>query len=146
MHGQRRYRVRNRKINLYISYLCFVSSQVSKYLQTLALDLIMFMLCLPKTLHGCTVYVGLGSGTKKSTYISYNYVLLHGLCRSRVQNRKTNIYLLYLCFVSSKSEQAPTDSSSRSYHIYAMSPENPEQLHGLHRSRVWNKKINTYLF
>ena len=40
-------------------------AQVSKYLQTLVLGLIIFMLRLPKTLHGCTVYIGLGSGTEK---------------------------------------------------------------------------------
>ena len=93
------------------------------------------------------VYVGLGSETKNSTYISYNYVLLHGLHRSRARNRKINIniYLLYLCFVSSASEQVPTESSSRYFHSYAMSPENPARLHGLRRSRVRNRKINIYL-
>ena len=107
----------------YISYIYVLYlAQVSKYLQTLALGIIISMLCLLKTLHGCTVYVGLGSGTKKSTYISNNYVLVHGL---RIKyTYKIHIYLLYLCFVSSTSEQVPTNSSSRSHLIYAMSPKN----------------------
>ena len=75
LHGLRRSRVRTEK-STYISYIYVLYlAQVSKYLQTLALGIIIFMLCLPKTLHGCTVYVGLGSGTEKSTYISYIYVL-----------------------------------------------------------------------
>ena len=77
---------------------------MSKYLQTLAVGLIIFILCLPKSLHGCTVYVGLGSGTKKLTYISNNYVLLHGLRRSMVRTEKSTyisyIYVLYLALVS----------------------------------------------
>ena len=92
-----------------------------KFLQTLALALIIFVLCLPE-----------------------NPAQLHGLRRSRVRNRKISIYPLYLCFISSTRDQVPTDSSLSSYHICAMSPENPARLHGLRRSRARNRKIHIY--